>query len=161
MNHKQIRKLIHSTLKELGHKYAHKNAVNLLFWTGYVESKYQYLYQLGDGPARSFWQVEPMTCVDAVSNYFKFRKSLREQCSLASMTDPRLWKSTDPRLWEWALEHNMAVAIIMARIKYWRSPMPLPINKDEAASMWKLVYNSSKGKGTVAKFKSLISNIDI
>jgi len=160
VNHDHIKKLISNTLKELGHKYAHKNAVKLLFWTGYVESRYDYLYQLGDGPARSYWQIEPETCVSTVEHYLKFRKSLREQCSLASITDPRLWESRDADMWEWALEHNMAVAIIMARLKYWRSPMPLPISIDEAGSMWKLVYNTSKGKGSVAKFKSLISNIN-
>ena len=54
----------------------------------------------------------------------------------------------------------MAVAIVMARLKYWRSPQPLPKNIDEAGSIWKVVYNTSKGKGSVAKFKSLISNIN-
>ena len=160
MNHSQVKSLISNTLKRLGSKYAHKNAVKLLFWTGYVESRYEYIQQLNDGPAKSFWQFEPQSAVSCVQNYLKYRKVVREQCARATMTDIKLWESEDLHVWSWVLEHNMAVAIIMARLKYWRSPQPLPTTIDEAGSFWKTTYNSSKGKGTVAKFKSLISNIN-
>ena len=159
MNHDQVKFLISNTLKRLGSKYAHKNAVKLLFWTGYVESRYEYIQQLNNGPAKSFWQFESKSAVSCVKNYLKFRRTVRERCAYVTMTDPKLWESEDEALWSWVLEHNMAVAIIMARLKYWRSPQPLPTNIDEAGSFWKTTYNSSKGKGTVAKFKSLISNI--
>ena len=47
--------------------------------TGAVESGYQTKIQIGGGPARSYWQVEPKTAIDLVNNssaYFgpKFRK---------------------------------------------------------------------------------------
>jgi len=160
VNHDQVKNLIKNTLKRLGHKYNHNNAVKLLFWTGYVESRYEYIQQLNDGPAKSFWQFEPESAVSCVKHYLKYRKVVREQCARATITDISLWESEDLNVWSWVLEHNMAVAIVMARLKYWRSPQPLPKNIDEAGSMWKIAYNTSKGKGSVAKFKSLISNIN-
>ena len=51
--------------------------------TGAVESGYSTKIQIGGGPARSFWQVEPKTAMDLVKNssaYFgpKFRKTFGE-----------------------------------------------------------------------------------
>ena len=60
----QIRALIKHTCSAMGEKFASDDAVELVLVTGIVESGYKYLRQLGDGPARSFWQVEPATCVD-------------------------------------------------------------------------------------------------
>ena len=60
----QIRGLVASTLKGMGSKFMSKSAVDLVVTTGMVESRYKYLRQLGDGPARIFLQVEPATAVD-------------------------------------------------------------------------------------------------
>ena len=51
--------------------------------TGAVESGYRTKTQMGGGPARSYWQVEPATAMDLVKNssaYFgpKFRKIFGE-----------------------------------------------------------------------------------
>ena len=51
--------------------------------TGAVESGYQTKVQIGGGPARSYWQVEPKTAIDLVKNssaYFgpKFKKTFGE-----------------------------------------------------------------------------------
>ena len=51
--------------------------------TGAVESGYRTKVQSGDGPARSYWQVEPKTAMDLVKNssaYFgpKFKKTFGE-----------------------------------------------------------------------------------
>jgi len=160
MNHKQAKELIKSVLQHMGSKYASKDAINLIFWTGYVESRYEYIRQLNWGPAASFWQVEPNTAIDNIKSYLKFRKSLKKKCSEVTLTDPKIWNSDDTSMWSWVLEHNMAAAIIMARLKYWRSPKPMPSNINDAAVMWKSVYNSSKGAGSVDKFIRLISDIN-
>lgn len=160
MSQEQIKALIKSVLEAMGSKYASNDAINLIFWTGYVESRYEYIRQLGWGPAMSFWQVEPNTAVDNIKSYLKFRKSLKKKCAEVTLTDPKIWDSDDTSLWSWALEHNMAVAIIMARLKYWRSPKPMAKNIDEASVMWKEVYNSSEGAGTIDKFKELVHRMD-
>ena len=61
---KQIRSLIERTCSAMGKKFASDDAIDLVLVTGIVESRYKYLRQLGNGPACSFWQVEPATCVD-------------------------------------------------------------------------------------------------
>ena len=50
-----------------------EEAVELVFLTGLVESGYDYIYQIGSGIARSFWQVESFTAKDCVDNYLVFR----------------------------------------------------------------------------------------
>ena len=64
MNHKQIKKLIDTTLRRM-HMWS-EEAVELVFLTGLVESGYDYIYQIGSGIARSFWQVESFTAKDCV-----------------------------------------------------------------------------------------------
>ncbi|HEB27516.1 MAG TPA: hypothetical protein ENI05_07040, partial [Porticoccus sp.] len=59
-----MQRLIGSVLAGLGDKYASPDAVMLVLRTGAVESEYFYQRQLGEGPARSFWQVEPPTAKD-------------------------------------------------------------------------------------------------
>jgi len=54
VNHDQVKNLIKNTLKRLGHKYNHNNAVKLLFWTGYVESRYEYTQQLNEAQLKVF-----------------------------------------------------------------------------------------------------------
>ncbi len=160
MNHKQVKELIQSVLDLLGSKYASNDAVNLMFWTGYVESRYEYIRQLGQGPAMSFWQIEPDTAVDNIKSYLKYRKPLKKKCADITLTDPKLWDSEDTSVWSWILEHNMAAGVIHSRLKYWRSPKPMPGNIQDAAKIWKSVYNSSKGAGSVDKFIRLISDIN-
>ncbi len=58
----QIRSLIKSTLEVLGDKYASEDAVQLCYEVGLVESRYKYIRQLGDGPAKSFWQGRACNC---------------------------------------------------------------------------------------------------
>ena len=53
----QIRSLVEDTCLKMGDKFASKDAVDLVIATGIVESRYEYIRQMGDGPARSFWQV--------------------------------------------------------------------------------------------------------
>tara|TARA_R100001082_G_scaffold96378_2_gene63915 strand:+ start:489 stop:971 length:483 start_codon:yes stop_codon:yes gene_type:complete len=160
MSKEQIKDLIKTTLESLGSKYASNDAINLVFWTGCVESRYEYIKQLGWGPARSFWQVEPNTAVDNIKSYLKFRKSLKKKCAEITLTDPKIWDSDDTSLWSWVLEHNMAASVIHCRLKYWRSPKRMPDNIDDAAKMWKEVYNSSEGAGTINKFKKLVHHMD-
>lgn len=105
-----------------------------------VESGYVYLRQLGNGPALGFWQMEPATHNDCWNNFLAFRGPLR-----AAVVN--LGKTCQPEEMMWSLRYAAA----MCRIKYFRSPKPLPTNSQSSADMWLSVYNAG-GKGTTDKF---------
>ena len=52
------------------------SAEELVRGTAIVESGLTYLKQHGDGPALSFWQVEPATHDDLYTNFLNFRPEL-------------------------------------------------------------------------------------
>ena len=156
VNIEQIKSLIKNTCLKLGDKYASDEAVNLLLATGVVESRYEYIRQLGDGPARSFWQVEPATYVDNLIHYLKHRPELMRKCAEASMVNIKHWQDFDEKLWEEILEKNIAAAIVHARLKYWRVPKRMPSTLEGQADYWKKYYNSDLGAGTTKHFIKLV-----
>ena len=148
----QIKSLIKSTCEKMGDKFASEDAITLVHETGFVESGYKYLRQLGDGPAVSFWQVEPQSCVDNLQHYLKHRKSLMGKCADASMVDLKHWQNYDERLWGEILEKNIAAGIVHCRLKLWRIPKSLPNTLEGRANYWKKYYNTDQGKGTEEKY---------
>ena len=65
---------------KVGSKYASDDAVILVHRTGLVESKYQYLMQVGgDNIARGFFQCEPWVAVSLCNDYLKYRKPLMKK----------------------------------------------------------------------------------
>tara|TARA_R100001443_G_scaffold35589_8_gene49404 strand:- start:12271 stop:12753 length:483 start_codon:yes stop_codon:yes gene_type:complete len=159
MNHQQIQTLIKNTLSGLGSKYASEDAINMVYWTGYVESRYEYIKQLGKGPARSFWQVEPDTAASQVENYLNYRPDLAYKCAEVTGTDEYLWLKGKAEEWDKILLVNIASGIVHCRLKYWRIPKPMADNIDDAAKMWKKYYNSSGGAGTQSKFKDMVGSL--
>ena len=87
INISQMKNLVADTCSKLGDKYASEDAVNLVLATGIVESRYEYIKQMGNGPARSFWQVEPKTAIDNLQHYLKHRPSLMQKCAEATLVD--------------------------------------------------------------------------
>ena len=108
----QMRSLIADVCSKMGEKFASEDAVSLVLATGIVESRYEYIKQMGDGPARSFWQVEPATAVDNLAHYLKHRSSLMKKCASASMVDIKYWQNFEENVWEEILEKNIAAGII-------------------------------------------------
>ena len=125
----------------------------MVFLTGLVESKYDYLTQLGDGPAKSFFQIEPATCKDIVDNYVKYRSKLQKAISDTASIRKR-WDAAPMDELAYMLETNIAFAICMCRVHYRRVPKALPKIGDKRgfASYWKRYYNTELGAGTVEKF---------
>ena len=152
INIKQMRFLVKKVCLKMGDKYASDDAVNLVLATGIAESRYEYIRQMGDGPARSFWQVEPATCVDNLAHYLKHRPKLMKKCANASMVDLKHWQNYDEKIWEDILETNIAAAIVHARLKYWRVPKKMPKSIEGQANYWKKYYNSDLGKGRPEHF---------
>jgi hypothetical protein len=137
----------------MGTRFATADAIQLVVATGIVESRYEYLRQLGDGPARSFWQVEPATCVDNLAHYLKHRPGLMQQCASASYVDVKHWQNFDEKTWEEILERNIAAGIVHCRLKYWRVPKKMPNTIEGQAKYWKKYYNTEQGKGDPEHFR--------
>ena len=154
--HKQIKELIEDCLNALGKKYANPMAVELVLATGLVESRYKYIKQIGSAIARSYWQIEGDTALDCVKNYLSYRPALAKKCAEVSQTPVQLWLEGTKEDWEKILTYNMRCAIIMCRLKYWRDKTPLPKNTKEMAQVWKSVYNTEGGAGTVSHFLEIV-----
>ena len=148
----QMRSLIESTCSILGDKYSGPEAVELVLATGIVESRYEYIRQMGDGPARSFWQEEPATAVDNLAHYLVHRSKLMKKCAEASLVDLKYWQIYDERVWAEILEKNIAAGIIHCRIKYWRVPKRMPSSIEGQADYWKKYYNTEGGAGDPEHF---------
>lgn len=131
-----------------------EEAEELVLYTGYVESLYKYVAQVG-GPARSFWQVEPLTAIDIYTNYLYFRDELLDK------VHGLVTAGHKPVDTEFQLTVNMAYAAAMCRLVYRRSPLPLPDCGDTQgqAFIWKKVYNTVHGAGTEEKFITLVEGI--
>lgn len=121
-------------------------AQNLLLGTAAVESEMgTYLVQRGGGPALGIWQCEPATHNDLWQRWVPSHGELGKK--LEDYLIPGL-----PR--DRQLVGNLYYGAAIARLIYYRHPMPLPDADDVhgLAHMWKVVWNTSAGKGTPEKF---------
>lgn len=148
-NKNQFEALIKMVLARM-EKYVPKvnspSAVNLLLGTAAVESDFgSYLRQLGEGPAKGPFQMEPDTEADIWQNYIRHRKALKD-CLLA------LCDATGPQPEK--LETDLVYSIVMTRIYYLRKREKLPAadNIPALGGYWKCHYNTLKGKGTIGEF---------
>ena len=151
----QIRSLIFKVCYGVGDKYGTKEAVQLILETGLVESRYKYLTQLGDGPAKSFWQVEPSTAVDNCRNFISSRPKLLQTCADILGIDPYYFIDAELDDWDWILRTNIAAGILHCRIKYWRVPEDIESGQEGLAKYWKEHYNTIEGAGTIEHFLTL------
>lgn len=124
------------------------------------------IYQMSNGPALSFWQIEPATARYLWSRYVLDRPSSSLAIKLQSLVFPvRLTlpnggipisslSPTDAMLRQLAINHSLACAI--ARLKYFDSPFQFQetdLDKPaDLAGLWKKYYNSLVGKGTIEEF---------
>jgi len=124
-----------------------EGATELLMGTCAQESTFgKYKTQLGGGPAKGYWQIEPLTMNDNWHSYINFRPKLKELLEKEfGMTGPDLWR----------LENDVDYGIVMARLKYRRSParIPEPDDIEGLAHVWKEVYNTPLGAGTEEEFE--------
>ena len=145
-----IKKIISDTLLKIG-MHSHE-AVDLIYHVGMAESAYRHITSPANGnPALSFWQVEPDTAKDTLDHFVQFRPLLIEKLKAVGF---RWEQRADGLELEFQMKTNMAFAIALCRIKFWRDPAPLPkVGDIEAqAEYWKRIYNSEKGRGTVEHF---------
>lgn len=152
----QMRGLITDVLNKMGEKYADPKAIDLVYNTGLVESKFVYLEQI-QGPARGFMQCEPFSAVDICTNYLKYRESLMKLVAAVCMLDWKYFLTPKEEDWQYILTTNLAAQIVFCRLHYRRVPKPLPRTLEDQALYWKKYYNTAKGKGTPEHFAEIVS----
>lgn len=123
-------------------------AEELLLGTAIQESgNFRYRKQMNNGPALSFYQMEPKTHNDIWDNYLKYRQSLADKVTsfLSSPTANRIDE----------LLNNDKYATAMVRIHYLRVPEKIPSqgDLDAQAKYWKRYYNTPLGKGLPREYK--------
>jgi hypothetical protein len=124
-------------------------AIPLIVGTGLVESSYEYLTQYPTGPAAGFWQMEfgqaTTTYEDCFTNFLNFSANAGLLSAILSLAGAN---SQPPGS---LMCTNLLFASAMARVKYWRSPLPLPAATDAAglAAYHKSVYNTAEGAADV------------
>lgn len=156
LDKKQMRGIINDVLQKLGDKYADPRALELVYNTGLVESKYVYLQQI-KGPARGLYQCEPWVALDIINNYLQYRQSLMKKVSEVCMLDWKHFTAPNEDEWRYILTTNLAAQIVMCRLHYRRVPKSLPRTLEEQAVQWKQYYNTAKGKGTPEHFAEIVT----
>ena len=120
-----------------------KEARDLVYETAMAETGYRHLEQMGDGPAVSFWQIEPATINDIWMNYILYRKPLVQKAYELGFIEDEM---------DFSVMTNIGVAIFFTRIYYRRKPGAIPKTMEERAKYWKKHYNTEQGKGTIKHF---------
>jgi len=139
LNVKQLREyVIRPVLRELD-MYS-EAAEQLLLGTAAQESGFEFIHQIGGGPALGLWQMEPATHNDIANNYLKYRPELAAAIFRASgcagLEANNLLK-------------NLSYACAFARVHYWRVKESLPPDLLGQAKYYKVYYNTPLGKATV------------
>jgi len=120
-------------------------AEQLVIGTALAESKLHYIHQVGGGPARGLFQMEPRTHDDIWENWLRHKLHIVEGLKRLMIRDMDLLDQ---------LHGNLYYAAAMCRIHYLRVPRPLPAANDwpAIAAYWKHHYNTRLGAGTVDGF---------
>ena len=136
-------------------------AQQLLIGTCAVESNAEFIAQLGNGPARGIFQMEPATHKDIWDNYLKYRPTYQDvaRALLSAMESENFYNSNGgDGAWgminNQSLTSNLLYQAVMCRIHYLRVSAPLPPANDLSAlaAYWKQYYNTHLGAGTEQKF---------
>ena len=120
-------------------------AEELLLGTALQESRLIYLHQLGQGPAKGVFQMEPVTHNDIWTNFLAYRPEIANKVRELSISNGQSPSE---------MCGNMYYAAAMCRVHYLRVPAPLPDAGDleGQAEYWKEHYNTHLGAGTVEEY---------
>lgn len=148
MNVRQLAAIVRNALAYVGDGLAgfeSDAAAQMVMGTAAHESHFEDLAQIGGGPALGLWQMEPATAADIQANFLAYHPNLKTR--VADLLAP--WPSAEQQL-----ASNLAYGAVMCRLALWRHPNPLPAPGDLAgqAALWKAVYNTSSGAGTVEEY---------
>jgi len=157
----QLRSLVEETLRALSPEVPYsESAVELLMLTAAAESAMgRYITQLGGGPARGIFQMEPQTQYDIFINWLVYHQDVLNKVNTFSSVGQR---------YELDSIGNIPFQIVYTRLHYFRVPDPIPeisytrVNPENGgtqriltarslmmlAKYWKRYYNTSRGKGS-------------
>jgi len=130
-------------------------AEQLVMATAMAESGVFFIQQVGRGPARGFFQMEPVTHDDIWKRYLSRKPQLLADLKALIMRDMDLHDQ---------LRGNLFYAAAMCRIFYLRFKEPLPEVNDwpAMASYWKRYYNTYLGAGSEEVFlQKIITLFDL
>ena len=157
LDKKQMRNIINDVLQKLGDDYCTPEAIDLVYNTGLVESKYIYLMQKGgNNIARGVFQCEPFTAIDIINNYLKYRQPMMKKVAEVCMLDWSYFTAPNEDDWRYILTTNIAAQIVFCRIHWRRVPKALPRTLEQQANDWKSYYNTAKGAGPPEKFMEIV-----
>ena len=140
---KQLREVIIKPVLETLGLYS-KEAEDLLYGTACVESGCgEYIVQVGKGPAKGIFQMEPATARDIYANFLKYKPDLQARVDALRCDGLSLEEN---------LTGNLYYATAMCRVHYLRQPGAIPKDSYGQARYWKDFYNTALGKGTVEKY---------
>ncbi len=146
MNRTQLRIMIVEVLAALGSPLISESAVNLLMGTAAQESRLgEFWFQKGGGPALGIFQMEPETEKSIWEDLLRYSPILSKKVfSVTGVPFPGALR----------LKYDLRYQIVMARLKYFWSPDPLPEADDipGLAVYWKRVYNTIGGAGKESEF---------
>ena len=107
-----------------------REAVVMMLAIGLQESLFKYRRQMGNGPARGFWQFEKMGGVAGVLQH-------HSSSALALSTCAERGVAPTPSDVHAKLEHDDVLAAVFARLLLWTDPKSLPALNDVDGA-WKL-----------------------
>lgn len=112
-----------------------------------------------DAGGFSKWQVERGIIQDCLE-YCKRNKIFADLATQWVFHDPNMVSSEwvfwpiSTILWALRMDDNDKLGFLFARFKYLTDPQPIPASIIDQAKMWKRVYNTALGAGTVEQYLS-------
>jgi len=130
-----------------------KKAADLLYRTAMHESGgLKYSKQLGGGPARSVFQIEPTTATDIVQRWAKNKsQAMGALEEVTGMTRKQLLGLNRKEL-VGLLETNSLFATTVARFKYMMTPHAIPEGLVAQANYWGRHYQTSNSPKKIQRF---------
>lgn len=144
-------------------------AFNLVFFTGFHESKFNYLMQHPSKIAKGYFQIEKETHNDLFINFLVFKKEIMKSLLLLTKYHFEVKELENEELSNYVknfvkekkyedlndeLVYNLYYSIAVCRLLYYRQPFKIDSIKsfDDIAKVWKQYYNTKKGKGSEKEF---------
>ena len=114
-------------------------ALVMILAIGGQESRFETRKQLGNGPARSYWQFEQAGGVKGVINHAATAELANKVCSLRGVA------CTPADVWR-AMETDDVLGAAFTRLLLWTDPKPLPQlgNQESAWDLYKRTWRPGK-----------------
>ncbi len=144
----QLEQTVRVVLAKLPHISNDPGVVSLIMETAAVESKRgRWMTQMKKGPARGMYQMEKFTIKDTLTWLKKYHNDV--YCAVMAFYEK---KQTE----EWNYTYNVPWQTAMAATYYWRfvgtDLHDIAVSKYNRAMLYKLVWNTVKGKTTPEKW---------